>query len=407
MPFGSSRRISKPPIQFALASTPSRRRIPLGIDRSLHRLLLERLTRRRPVRSVPSSKPRFSSPSAPVAECCRRRNRDRRDEKRKCGGDRRGYVSCAQDWRSSARRATDDAERSIPSAFKPWQPCASDFSTKDVRWVWHSGRLLLLFAAAISKIMNRIPHLLSAVFLSTTALSVAADKRFLPAANATGESSRRQGPPRRERPIAHFAGGDEGVRCHRDLAKVQVVTGEPDIVQPIAYAGRSRAAVGGDEHELPEVPGEPKDSIIIFEDTDGDGRGQAHGLLRQAHLLQRHRHRPWRRVGAPPNLLFPRRTARTPAGEPQVVLDGWGNEDTHETLNDFMWPGRLALRHARRVHAQPVGKPGTPKNERTVINAAVGAFIPRRKSSSSTPRARATNGASIGTTTARRSSRRA
>ena len=55
--------------------------------------------------------------------------------------------------------------------------------------------------------------------------------------------------------------------------KVQVVTGEPDIVQPIAYAQDDRGRLWVVTNtNYPKCPGEPKDSIIIFEDTDGDGR---------------------------------------------------------------------------------------------------------------------------------------
>ena len=55
--------------------------------------------------------------------------------------------------------------------------------------------------------------------------------------------------------------------------KVQVVTGEPDIVQPIAYAQDDRGRLWVVTNtNYPVCPGEKKDSIIIFEDTDGDGR---------------------------------------------------------------------------------------------------------------------------------------
>ncbi len=89
--------------------------------------------------------------------------------------------------------------------------------------------------------------------------------------------------------------------------KVQVVAGEPDVVQPIAYhAGRPRAAVGGDEHELPRCPGEPKDSILIFEDTNGDGRADKRTVfydkLTFASGIAVGHGGVW--VGAPPNLLF-------------------------------------------------------------------------------------------------------
>ena len=55
--------------------------------------------------------------------------------------------------------------------------------------------------------------------------------------------------------------------------KVQVVAGEPDIVQPIAYAQDDRGRLWVVTNtNYPKCPGEPKDSILIFEDADGDGR---------------------------------------------------------------------------------------------------------------------------------------
>ena len=48
-----------------------------------------------------------------------------------------------------------------------------------------------------------------------------------------------------------------------------------------------------------------------------------------------------------------------PDGEPEILLDGWAWQDTHETLNTFIWgPGRLALRLPRRVHALARGQAG-------------------------------------------------
>src|SRR3954454_11687276 len=54
---------------------------------------------------------------------------------------------------------------------------------------------------------------------------------------------------------------------------VQLVASEPDIVQPIAYTMDDRGRLWVVENtNYPECPGVPKDKILIFEDTDGDGK---------------------------------------------------------------------------------------------------------------------------------------
>ena len=84
-------------------------------------------------------------------------------------------------------------------------------------------------------------------------------------------------------------------------------------------------------------------------------------------------------VGAAPNLLFIpiAEGTDTPAGPPQVVLDGWGYEDTHETLNTFTWGPDGWLYGTHGVFTQSlVGKPGTPDSERVKLNAGVWRFHP-------------------------------
>jgi putative membrane-bound dehydrogenase-like protein len=87
-------------------------------------------------------------------------------------------------------------------------------------------------------------------------------------------------------------------------------------------------------------------------------------------------------VGAPPNLLFiaDKDGDDKPDAEPEVVLDGWGWEDTHETLNDFTWgpDGWLYGTHGVFTFSN-VGKPGTPKNERVGINAGVWRLHPKTR----------------------------
>src|SRR5947209_640919 len=49
----------------------------------------------------------------------------------------------------------------------------------------------------------------------------------------------------------------------------QLVAAEPDLVQPIAYTMDDRGRLWVVQNtNYPECPGVPKDSILIFEDTD-------------------------------------------------------------------------------------------------------------------------------------------
>jgi len=66
-----------------------------------------------------------------------------------------------------------------------------------------------------------------------------------------------------------------------------------------------------------------------------------------------------------------------PDGEPTVRLDGWGSQDTHETLNSFIWcpdGWRYGCHGVFTISA--VGKPGTPEADRTRINAGIWRYHP-------------------------------
>ena len=68
-------------------------------------------------------------------------------------------------------------------------------------------------------------------------------------------------------------------------------------------------------------------------------------------------------IGAAPYLLFvpDRDRDLVPDGPPERVLDGFGYEDTHETLNAFSFgpDGWLYGCHGVFTHSR-VGKPGRP-----------------------------------------------
>jgi putative membrane-bound dehydrogenase-like protein len=87
-------------------------------------------------------------------------------------------------------------------------------------------------------------------------------------------------------------------------------------------------------------------------------------------------------VGAAPYLMFiPDKDGDDkPDGEPQILLDGWAYQDTHETLNAFNWgpDGWLYGCHGVFTHSK-VGKPGTPDDQRTAINAAVWRYHPTKQ----------------------------
>ncbi|MCB1234769.1 MAG: c-type cytochrome, partial [Verrucomicrobiae bacterium] len=86
-------------------------------------------------------------------------------------------------------------------------------------------------------------------------------------------------------------------------------------------------------------------------------------------------------IGAAPELLFiPDADGDdVPDGPPLVLLDGFGYQDTHETLNSFVWgpDGWLYGCHGVFTHSK-VGKPGTPDEERTGLNAGVWRYHPVR-----------------------------
>lgn len=165
---------------------------------------------------------------------------------------------------------------------------------------------------------------------------------------------------------------------------VTLFAGEPDVVQPIAFTLDDRGRLWvAEAYSYPiRVPeDQAKDRILIFEDTNGDGTFDKRKVfaekLNLVSGLEVGFGGAW--VGAAPHLLFiPDKDGDdVPDGPPQVVLDGWGFQDTHETLNAFQWgpDGWLYGCHGVFTHSN-VGKPGTPEHERIKINAGVWRFHP-------------------------------
>ena len=171
-----------------------------------------------------------------------------------------------------------------------------------------------------------------------------------------------------------------------DGFKATLSAGEPDVKQPIAMAIDDRGRVWvAEAYSYPKhVPeDEARDRILIFTDDDGDGRFDSRKVFAEGLNLVSGIEvgfgGVW--VGAAPNFLFiPDADGDDrPDGPPQVLLDGWGYQDTHETLNAFIWgpDGWLYGCHGVFTHSR-VGKPGTPDDERVPLNAAIWRYHPTR-----------------------------
>ncbi len=168
--------------------------------------------------------------------------------------------------------------------------------------------------------------------------------------------------------------------------QAELLAAEPDLHQPVAFAFDDRGRIWVAEafsypNRQPE--GKGKDRILIFEDKDGDGVYETKKTfiegLNLVSGLEVGFGGVW--VGAAPHLLFIPDANRddVPDGPPQVLLDGWGYQDTHETLNSFTWgpDGWLYGCHGVFTHSL-VGKPGTNETQRQKVRAAVWRYHPVR-----------------------------
>lgn len=167
---------------------------------------------------------------------------------------------------------------------------------------------------------------------------------------------------------------------------VKLFAGEPDVQQPIAMAFDDRGRLWiAEAYNYPRraKPEDAKDRILIFEDTDGDGDFDIRKVfaekLNLVSGIELGFGGVW--VGAAPELLFiaDRDQDDRPDGPAEVLLDGWGYHDTHETLNTFIWgpDGWLYGCHGVFTHSR-VGKPGVRDRQRTPINAGIWRYHPTR-----------------------------
>ncbi|WP_337043708.1 PVC-type heme-binding CxxCH protein [Emticicia sp. 17c] len=166
--------------------------------------------------------------------------------------------------------------------------------------------------------------------------------------------------------------------------KITLAAAEPDIVRPICFTidWRGRLwVVEGHTYPVPAPEGQGRDRILIFEDTNGDGTLDSRKVFMEGLNLvsgiELGMGGVW--IGAAPYFMYiPLDAANDkPAGPPQILLDGWGTQDTHEVLNSFRWgpDGWLYGTHGVFTHSK-VGKPGTPDDQRIKLNAGVWRYHP-------------------------------
>lgn len=127
-----------------------------------------------------------------------------------------------------------------------------------------------------------------------------------------------------------------------DGFSVEVVAAEPDIVNPVAMTFDERGRIWVTESlEYPRRPAGPgRDRVKVLEDTDGDGKVDkvtvfADGLNIPSGIAVGHGG-VW--VANAPDILFYRIGADgKAAGKPEVIVTGFGRDDTHELPNSLTW----------------------------------------------------------------------
>ena len=156
--------------------------------------------------------------------------------------------------------------------------------------------------------------------------------------------------------------------------EVELFAGEeefPEIANPIQcrWDSRGRLWVSTSQAYPHVYPGnEPGDRLVILEDTDGDGKADTSKVFAaDLHLplsFEFGQGGVW--VSEQPHLTFLRDTdGDDRADVHEVVLSGFGTEDSHHSLHDFIWSpdGALLFRESIFHHSQ-VETPYGPVRQR-------------------------------------------
>ena len=166
--------------------------------------------------------------------------------------------------------------------------------------------------------------------------------------------------------------------------EISTVASEPDIRQPIAFEFDAKGRIWVAEamaYPRRRKDGEANDRIIILEDKDGDGSYESKKVFAENLNLISGLAIGYGGVfvGAAPELYFipDKNGDDKPDGPRHILLDGWNTADTHETPNSFTWGNDGWLYGCHGVFNKSwVGKPGTPREQRTYIEAGIWRYHP-------------------------------
>jgi len=180
--------------------------------------------------------------------------------------------------------------------------------------------------------------------------------------------------------------------------EVKLFAGEPDCVNPVAFTIDEKGRVW--VLECFEYPSrtpkgkQPRDRIVILEDTDGDGKCDKRTVFAEGKDFPISDERKKAGlgafdlatglevgnggvyVGAPPYLWFIENKDDKP-GKFERLAGGFGSQDTHETLNTFQWGPDGWLYGMQGVFTNSTVKP--LDGPETRMNAAVWRLHPETK----------------------------
>src|SRR3954464_12957689 len=180
----------------------------------------------------------------------------------------------------------------------------------------------------------------------------------------------------------------------------KLFAGEPDCVNPIAFTIDEKGRVWVVEcFEYPSRAGKkvPRDRIVILEDTDGDGVCDKRTVFAEGKDFPVTEERKKAGlgafdmasgievghggvfVGAPPYLWFIENKDDKP-GKFDVLLKGFGSQDTHETLNTFQWGPDGWLYGLHGIFTNSAVKPGDQLDgPEARINGGIWRYHPKQK----------------------------
>ncbi|WP_435006562.1 PVC-type heme-binding CxxCH protein [Tundrisphaera lichenicola] len=169
--------------------------------------------------------------------------------------------------------------------------------------------------------------------------------------------------------------------------RVSLFAGEPEVRQPIAMTVDARGRLWVAENfSYPNWQTKPegKDRIVIFEDTDGDGKFDKRKIFWEQGANLTGLTLGFGGVWAceTPNLVFipDLNGDDVPDGEPIVELDGWDVNARHNLFNSLNWGPDGWLYGCNGILSNSkVGRPGTSDADRVPINCGVWRYHPTRK----------------------------